>query len=93
MAGFLTKKQRVELREEPRLGRKARYSDRIKCILLLDQGESERAIAKFLFLSLGSVRNYRKRYEEGGVECLVDDDYLGSMSYLSSEELSALSKH
>lgn len=93
MKGFLTQAQRLELKEELRLERYARYSDRIKCILLLDQGKSEKSIAEYLFLSLGSIVNYRKRYESGGIEGLVIDDYCGSECRLTEVQQEELSKH
>jgi DNA-binding NarL/FixJ family response regulator len=77
MKGFLTTEQREELLHELKVERHAKYSDRIKTILLLDDGEKYSDIAKFLFLDEGTIRNYRKRYVEGGVFGLVTDIYSG----------------
>lgn len=87
MKGFLTKEQRNELLQELRNEDKARFSDRIKTILLLDKGETYSDISKFLFLNEGTIANYRKRYKEGGIEELLTDDYGGRRSKLSNEEL------
>ncbi len=38
MKGFLTEEQRIELLHEHRVERHAKYSDRIKTIILLDKG-------------------------------------------------------
>ena len=70
MKGFLTPEQRSELLHELTVEDKAKYSDRIKTILLLDDGEKYADIAKFLFLDEGTIRNYRKRYVEGGISDL-----------------------
>ena len=62
MKEFLTPEQRSELLYELSIERHAKYSDRIKTILLLDQGISYQSIALHLFLDEGTIRNYRKRY-------------------------------
>ncbi|MBP9682487.1 MAG: helix-turn-helix domain-containing protein, partial [Bacteriovorax sp.] len=87
---FLTPAQRQELLRELRIEGKAKYSDRIKTILLLDDGETYAKISKFLFLDEGTIANYRRRYKEGGLEELVIDDYSGRKSMLSEEEALAL---
>ena len=86
MEGFLTEEQRKELLSELRLERNRKFADRIRVILLLDAGESAADIAKFLFLHEGTVRNYEKRYKEGGLEGLIIDNHIGRSAYLSSEE-------
>ena len=78
MGRLLTKQERKLLEKELRLERYARFSDRIKCILLLDAGKSPESIAEYLFLSGNTVANYVKRYQAGGLEDLVSDDYQGS---------------
>ena len=61
MNRILSKRARLELEQELRVERYARYSDRIKCILLLDAGKSPESIAEYLFLSRSSITNYQKR--------------------------------
>ena len=56
----------------------------------MDSGESATDISRFLFLNEGTVRNYEKRYKEGGLEKLVNDYYIGRSAYLSPEEQSKL---
>ena len=86
MTLFLTREQREELLSELRLERNRKYADRIRVILLLDLGETPSDIAKFLFLDETTVRNYKNRYKEGGLEKLVNDYYIGRSAYLSVEE-------
>jgi len=93
MEGLLTPEQRAELRHELKVERNAKYSDRIKVILLLDQGETYVNIAKFLFLDEGTIRNYRKRYVEGGIFGLVTDVHSGKRCRLSKKEQQTLSDH
>ena len=87
MGKFLSTKQRNELLEELRLERLRRYAERIKVILLLDEGETYANISKFLFLDEGTIANYRKRYKKGGLEGPIDDDYSGRSFMLSDKQL------
>lgn len=90
---FLSKKQRLELLSELKVEDKARYSDRIKVILLLDQNWTHGKIAEALFIDEGSIRNWRKRYIEGGIEELIRDDWATKRCFLSEDQLLKLSLH
>ena len=90
MKKFLTKSQRQELLDELSRESNRRYADRIRVILLVDDEEKLVDIARFLFLDEGTVRNWRKRYETGGVEKLLNDHYLGRICLLSDGQVSAL---
>lgn len=87
---FLTLPQRQELLRELRLESKAKYSDRIKVILLLDDEWTYKKISEALFIDEGTIANYRRRYKDGGLEELVTDDYSGRKSMLSDKEALAL---
>jgi transposase len=93
MQGFLTAEQRCELLHELKVERKAKYSDRIKVILLLDEGRKYKDISDFLFLDEGTIRNYRKRYIEGGILGLVTDIHSGKRCHLSNKEKQQLSNY
>jgi transposase len=93
MQGFLTPEQRSELLHELKVEDKAKYSDRIKVILLLDEGKKYKDISDFLFLDEGTIRNYRKRYVEGGILGLVTDTYYGKRSHLTDKEKEQLSNY
>lgn len=93
MKGFLTQEQRNELLRELKVEDKARYSDRIKAILLLDKGWTYQKISEALFLDEGTIANYRRRYKEGGIEELVDDHYKGSSHKITNDELIELQLH
>ena len=75
MISFLTKEQRKELLSELRLEKSRKFADRIRVILLLNKGKPAIKIAEYLFLDETTVRNYEKRYKEGGLEKLVNDYY------------------
>ena len=77
MEGFLTEEQIKELLSELRLERNRKYADRIRVILLLDSRESATDISRFLFLNEGTVRNYKNRYKQGGLQGLLNDYHTG----------------
>ncbi len=93
MKGFLTPAQKKELLKELKVECKARYSDRIKVILLLDKGWTYAKIAEALFLDEGTIANYRKRYFENGIEGLIMDQYLGKRSFLNIDQEKILIAH
>jgi transposase len=93
MEGFLSKSERLALRAALRTEKHAKHSDRLKCILLLDAGESIEDIAHYLFLSEQSIRNYLQRYQQGKLERLVSDSYSGSECRLTESELEQLAQH
>ncbi len=87
MGNYLTPDQRQELLDELRIEGARKYADRIRVILLLDDGETYKQIARFLFLDESTIANYRKRYKSGGIEELINDFYNGKMALLSEKEL------
>lgn len=91
MKKFLSKKQRKELLNELQPERMRRYADRIRVILLLDDGRTYDDIAKCFFLDKGTIANCRKRYKRGGIEGLVNDQYFGKRTVLSPREMEILS--
>jgi transposase len=93
MQVFLTQEQRSELLQELKVEHQAKYSDRIKVILLLNEGKRYKDIADFLFLDGGTIRNYSKRYVEGGILGLVTDSYSGRRSHLTEKEKEQLSNY
>lgn len=93
MKDFLTQDQRKELLRELKVEDKARYSDRIKVILLLDKGWTYKKISEALFIDDGTIANYRRRYKEGGIEELLDDHYQGGTHKVSNDELIELQLH
>ena len=82
-----------ELRRAHRLAKDKHDADRIKSIYLLAQGMSAQEIARVLMIDEDTVRNNWKRYEEGGIEGLLKNNYKGSESMLSTAELVELEKH
>lgn len=90
MEHFLTKLQKQELLDDLRKERERKYADRIRVILLIDEGRRYKDIADFLFLDEKTILNWKKRYEEGGLEKLVNDDYMGRTCLLDDVQQAAL---
>ena len=90
MEQLLTNLERKELLSELHLEKNRKYADRIRIILLLDKEEPISKIAEYFFLTENSVRNYKNRYKEDGLEGLLIDYHTGRFSYLSLEEQSQL---
>lgn len=71
----LTSHQRGELLARHRRERNARYADRIKTILLLDDGRSHEEIARILFLNDETTRRYAAVFTSAGIDALLSDNY------------------
>ena len=83
MGKFLTKEQKKELLSELRLEKDPKYADCIRVILLLDKGKTVTDISRFLFLNESTVRNYKRKYKEGGLEGLIIYNHTSQPDYLS----------
>ena len=92
MGAFLSKGQIKELRSAHRYEDKLKYGDRIKASLLRDQGWTCAKIAEVLLLDEKTVGNYRRMYEEGGVERLCCDEHAGRECKLTDRQLEGLAQ-
>ena len=90
--GFLKKRQRQELIDDHRADHN-RKADRIKSILLLDQGYSFSEIANILLLDESTIRRYKKAYDIGGFEELIENGYTGGKTKLTSSQEMELTTH
>lgn len=83
MSGFLSEQERTSLRLQHRCESERRYADRIKALLLWDEGWSFAEISRVLLLDESTIRGYRDMYESDGMERLLNDDWGGSKRRLS----------
>lgn len=86
MKGFLTEEQIIILREAHYSCRMRKSADRIKAILLLNDGLSYDKIAEILMLDNGTIRRYEKQYEKTGVDGLIECRYFGSHGLLTKQQ-------
>lgn len=93
MYKFLTPEIRAELLLELKSEKYKKHADRIRVILLLDDDWLYKNISAAYFLDEGTIRNWRKRFIEGGLERLMNDQYKAKSSMLSPSQLKKLEKH
>jgi transposase len=86
----LTAKQRSQLISLHRHTKDRRQADRIKTVLLLDQGWEYRRIAEALFLDDSTLRSYIQQYETNGLDELLHDNFTGSKKQLSEVQIETL---
>jgi transposase len=86
MEGFLSAREREELRVAHRHESLVRYADRIKAVLLLDAGWPVTKIAEALLLDGNTIRRYKELYQADGVDGLCNDNYHGRACALTPRE-------
>jgi len=93
MVKKLGESQRAELKRLHRLERSRCLADRIKTILLLDDGWSYSKIAEALLLDDQTLRNYENTFSRNGISGLLKTSYKGGESKLSPEQEAELKDH
>jgi transposase len=92
MKGFLSEREREELRIAHRHESQLRYGDRIKAVLLLDAGWSVSKISEALLLDGNTIRRYRDLYQAEGIDGLCNDNYHGRVCALTQRDQKELCK-
>lgn len=87
---MLKPEERIDLLAQHKLERDKRIADRIKVVLLNDDGWSSEKIAEALFIDDNTVRRHLNRYEE---EQSLELKHKGSKSILTDEDTVLLSTH
>jgi len=90
---FLEPFERSNLLKAYKKQRDGRIKDRIKVILLLDQGWDYKKIAEALFLDDQTLRNYTDRYDQGKLEALTKFECAGCPFKLNESEFIELQQH
>ena len=89
----LTPSELAELRAAHRQARDIRAAYRINAVILLGQGRTVSDVADALLFDPETVRQYFKKYREGGVERLLRMSYVGSEALPDAAQLSELDAH
>ena len=89
----LSTDQLIELRKAHRQTQNKREADRIKAVVLLATGWTAEQVAEVLQVDPNTVRNYFKRYQQGGLMTLCHMAYRGHEGWLSEIELALLDAH
>ena len=90
---FLSIEERSALYTLQRSLHNKKQCDRVRVILLLDQGWDYGKIATALFLDETTIRRYLKIYLKDGTKALLDVHYKGRASELTADQLNELSTY
>ena len=90
---FLPPSERNSLKALHRKERDKKICDRIKAILLLDNGWSYDRIATALLLDSDTIRRYYAMYVDGGKEALLNLNYSGRSCELNQDQLNQLKSY
>lgn len=88
----LSKNQIRELKALHRSCKQRRFADRIKAVLLLNDGFSCCEVGRILLLDDDTIRNYKKKYIELGAQSLLNDNYKGKTGSLTKKQLEKLAE-
>lgn len=83
MPGFLTEEQILALKTAHRQQREKRLADRIKAVLMLNEGFTAEQISRALLLDEVTIHRYRRQYQEKGINGLLEIHYVGGKSSLT----------
>ena len=93
MEKFLTSQKVQEYKNMHRKAKSKREADKVKAILLLNDGFSYEQIARILLLDDQTIRRYENIYQNHGLPALLQDHYQGGESHLTKDQQQQLIKH
>ena len=83
---WLTNKQLLELRKAHRAERNRHAAYKINAIILLGSGWKLKQVKDALLLDEETLRSYVRKYQQGGIQALIDTHYLGRNSLLTKTQ-------
>jgi transposase len=86
----LSKEKIAELEKFHRGLRDKRQADRVKAVVALAKGWSAAQVAEILLFDEKTSRHYFERYQQGGIQMLLDDNYSGAEPKLDEPQMSEL---
>lgn len=92
MAEFLLSDQIKTLKSLHRSSNR-KQADKIKAILLIDQGYGYSGIARILFIDPSTVWRWHEAFISAGISGLLQDNYTGSQSKLTDSQQAKLIEH
>jgi len=93
MSGFLSTEQIIALKQIHKKTRDKRVCDKIKAILMLNDGHSAEFIGRILILDDSTIHRWFAIYEEEGINGLLIDNYIGGASKLIEKQQQQLVQH
>ena len=89
----LSQKEANQIKQLHHNCKQRKHADKLKAILMLDDGFSCVEVGNILLLDDDTIRTYRNTYLSHGAEPLLSDNNKGTTSYLTAVQLDALEKH
>ena len=86
----LSREKIAELEKFHRSLRDKRQADRVKAVIALSRGWSAAQVAEILLFDEKTSRHYFERYQKGGLQVLLDDNYSGVEPKLDAHQMSEL---
>ena len=86
----MSNKEITELERVHRSLRDKRQADRVKAVIALSKGWPAAQIAEILLFDEKTSRQYFDRYQQGGIQILLDDNYPGAAPKLDEHQMSEL---
>lgn len=91
MKNYTLSKQKIaELERLHRSLRDKHQADRVKAVIALSKGWSATQVAEVLLFDEKTSRHYFERYQKGGLQMLLDDNYSGAEPKLDTHQMSEL---
>ena len=89
----LSKEKLAELESLHRNLRDKRQADRVKAVIALSKGWSAAQVAEILLFDESTSRHYFERYQQGGSQALLDDNYCGAEPKLDKHQMQQLESY
>jgi transposase len=93
MAGFLTTAQVEAYKRMHKAEKQKQPCDKIKAILMLNQGYSCQQVADILLLDMTTIWRWHQLYTDEGIKGLLKDNYIGGTCKLTEEQLKRFVQH
>lgn len=90
MPEFLTDEQVIVLKQAHRTIKDKKVADRIKAVLSLNAGFEYSHVAKILLLDEGTLHRYVQKFQEQGIDGLLEYRYTGGIGRLTDLQKTAL---
>ena len=89
----LSQKEANQIKQLHHNCKQRKHADKLKAILMLDDGFSCVEVGNILLLDDDTIRTYRNTYLSHGAEPLLSGNNKGTTSYPTAVQLDALEKH
>ena len=86
----MSEEEIAELEKFHRSLRDKRQADRVKAVIALSKGWLAAQVAEILLFDEKTCRHYFERYQQGGLQALLDDNYSGAEPKLDAHQMSEL---